>query len=228
MTVASNFLGTEFSAQGAGLGPGAPAAELAAVLYRPNVLGMRGPRQVTVVVPTLSGRADRAAPRAAPTPLDTLLARCASATRRSSIKHPNRQPYRQHTTPPPHTPPPLQRDWHCAPYKAKGRVAEKGSRGCGRGAWGRQQPSRMPRPRQLQRCATQPPLECPAARPPGPPCLLQVQAVRAARLRGPAQQGTALERGSAGLLPQLWRARDAPLGQKLPAGIGRQRGANGW
>jgi hypothetical protein len=147
MTVASNFLGTEFSAQGAGLGPGAPAAELAAVLYRPNVLGMRGPRQVTVVVPKLSGRADRAAPRAAPTPLDTLLARCASATRRSSIKHPNRQPYRQHTQHHHHTHhPPCNEIGIVHPTKQRGGSLRKAAAAVGGAPGGDSSPPGCPGP----------------------------------------------------------------------------------
>ena len=70
----SNFLGTEFSLYDCGDKAPAPApalwgsdstaaaaaaagrrCELGAVLYQPNVLGSRGPRKMTVVLPKLEG-----------------------------------------------------------------------------------------------------------------------------------------------------------------------------
>lgn len=57
-----------------------------------------------------------------------------------------------------------------------------------------------------------------------PPSPGQVQVVQPVLLRGAAQQAAAVEPGHVGLLPQLWGARHAGLGQELPAGVGGQHG----
>lgn len=68
-----------------------------------------------------------------------------------------------------------------------------------------------------------------------PPSPGQVQVVQPVLLRGAAQQAAAVEPGHVGLLPQLWGARHAGLGQELPAGVGgqhgglpREGGGGGW
>ncbi|XP_078000423.1 tubby-related protein 3-like [Glandiceps talaboti] len=59
----SNFLGTQFTIYDSGINPGKPGAlsdgsnirtELAAVIYETNVLGFKGPRKMTVVIPGMN------------------------------------------------------------------------------------------------------------------------------------------------------------------------------
>jgi hypothetical protein len=52
--LASNFLGTEYVLQGVGGEAGEARCELGAMLYTPNVLGAKGPRKMTTVLPKLA------------------------------------------------------------------------------------------------------------------------------------------------------------------------------
>ncbi|PIK34265.1 putative tubby-related protein 3 [Apostichopus japonicus] len=70
--IGSNFMGTQFTIFDKGLGPQKPGSlsdgsnireELAAVLYDTNVLGFKGPRKMTVVIPGMSMDHQRVAVR---------------------------------------------------------------------------------------------------------------------------------------------------------------------
>lgn len=67
----SNFVGTEFTIFDRGVKPGesaadgglsqlAPRTELGAVTYEYNVLGTRGPRKMTTIIPSVDGNGQRA------------------------------------------------------------------------------------------------------------------------------------------------------------------------
>lgn len=56
--VRANFMGTEFSVFDNGVNPkestkGQPRRQMGAVLYESNVLGSKGPRKMTVMIPTI-------------------------------------------------------------------------------------------------------------------------------------------------------------------------------
>lgn len=52
--VRSNFFGTLFSVYGAASKDDGARNELAAVMYEPNVMGVRGPRRMRIVLPRIT------------------------------------------------------------------------------------------------------------------------------------------------------------------------------
>ncbi|KAL4439006.1 hypothetical protein ABPG77_006943 [Micractinium sp. CCAP 211/92] len=91
----SNFIGTEFVVYDAGStkGEGAPPrCELGAVLYQPNVLGTKGPRKMTVLIPKLASSGSRPGARAPGSEGETLLGQYKSYSLSSCVVLRNKPP----------------------------------------------------------------------------------------------------------------------------------------
>ncbi|KAL4452633.1 hypothetical protein ABPG75_008295 [Micractinium tetrahymenae] len=91
----SNFIGTEFVAYDGGSSKGdgaAPRCELGAVLYQPNVLGTKGPRKMTVLIPKLDSSGSRPAGAAPGSEAETLLGQYKSYSLSSCVVLRNKPP----------------------------------------------------------------------------------------------------------------------------------------